>query len=64
MNKIKLTECGVARDGGTIAYKGSDGNSYYEDHRIGTLTKGVLYDRYPKENDARALNWNKFEKRP
>ena len=64
MNKIKLPEGTRIRDGGTIAYKGSDGNSYYEDHRIASLTKGVLYDRYPNEKDAKALNWNKFEKRP
>ena len=62
INKIKLTYHTSFLDGGTICYIGSDGNSYYEDHRIGTKTKGSLYSKYPKENDACMLDWNKFEK--
>jgi len=62
INKIKLTYHTSFLDGGTICYIGSDGNSYYEDHRIGTKTKGSLYSKYPREKDACMLDWNKFEK--
>lgn len=62
MTKIKLRYETSARDGGTKVYVGSDGKSYYEDHRLTTKTKGSLYDTYPNNPTAKMLNWCDFEK--
>lgn len=57
--KITLKHITTALDGGTKKLEGSDGKVYYQDFRIGTKTKGEIYDRYPKYN-GRMLNKNDF----
>jgi len=56
MEKIKVKYLDSFLDGGTDHYVDENGNDYYEDHRIRTLTPGVIYDRYPKDRDAKILN--------
>ena len=48
-------------DGGTKECEGSDGNYYYVDHRIGTLTPGAIYDFYPDSPNAKQLPSDNFE---
>ncbi len=59
MRTVYVKPCGYAnhyKDGGTIEYKGWDGKNYFVDHRIGSTTKGLIYDRYPDDSAARLLN--------
>lgn len=48
-------------DGGTKECEGSDGDYYYVDHRIGTLTPGAIYDFYPGSPNAKQLPTDNFE---
>lgn len=59
--KIKLKYKDVLLDGGTITYTGSDGKLYYEDHRLGTITEGKIYDGYPDRIPSRILNEYEYE---
>jgi hypothetical protein len=43
---------GGYKDGGTQEYMGWDGKHYFVDHRIGSNTKGAIYDRYPGNKGA------------
>lgn len=43
---------GKFRDGGTTKVLATDGKHYWVDHRIGSKTKGQVYDRYPGEEGA------------
>lgn len=49
---IEVTLVDTYRDGGTKKYRANDGTFYYEDHRLGTLTPGKIYDRYPADKGA------------
>jgi hypothetical protein len=44
------------RDGGTIIYEDVNGTKYFKDGRIGSITKGKIFDRYPNEPTAKELN--------
>ena len=72
--KIVIQKNGVYRDGGTTVYiepsvkqslKTIDDadkcQKYYLDNRIGSTTKGELYDRYPSDEGAVILDKNNFE---
>lgn len=52
MIKTKITQTGLYRDGGTICAVDRDGKAYYVDNRIGSETKGRVFDKYPGEDDA------------
>lgn len=52
MIKTKITETGRCRDGGTILAVDETGKSYFVDGRIGSETKGRVFDKYPSEEDA------------
>lgn len=45
----------ICRDGGTIVLEDNNGIKYYEDHRLGTKTPGVIYDKYPGDADAKII---------
>jgi hypothetical protein len=49
---VKAGKVDTARDGGTLKYEGWDNRAYFEDHRIGSKTKGAIYDRYPGDKGA------------
>lgn len=53
---IYLQEIAIASDGGTKVAAGSDGNIYYIDHRIGTKTPGLVYDKYPSDKGANIID--------
>jgi hypothetical protein len=44
------------KDGGTEEYKGWDGKHYFVDYRIGSVTKGHVFDRYPDDKKAIMLD--------
>lgn len=52
MTKTRITETGRCRDGGTILAVDETGKSYYVDGRIGSETKGLVFNKYPGEDDA------------
>jgi hypothetical protein len=54
--EILVTEVGRFRDGGTTHYRTRLGIDLYEDNRIGSKTKGAIYDRYPNDKDAKLVN--------
>lgn len=73
LNKIDIIKISIVRDGGTsvwiepsikAALKTIDEadacQKYYLDNRIGSTTKGELYDRYPNEDGAVILDKTKF----
>lgn len=43
-------------DGGTQVIKNKQGKKYYIDGRIGSKTKGKVYDRYPGDKGAKIVN--------
>lgn len=59
--KIKLTLMETFLDGGTKECEGSDGNYYYVDHRLGTVTPGGIYDFYPGSENSKQLSSDNFE---
>lgn len=58
MEKIKVINNPWSRykDGGTDVYVDKKGKKYYKDGRIGTKTKGKIFDRYPKDKGAKILD--------
>lgn len=52
VRKVKVKKVSVYRDGGTIHYVDAAGESYFEDHRIGTQTKGQIFDKHPSNAEA------------
>jgi hypothetical protein len=69
----EIIKISVYRDGGTSAWieplvkesiktvkQAKEAKKYYLDNRIGSMTKGELYDRYPSEKDAKILDKTKF----
>ena len=59
--KITLIYEDMYLDGGTRKYLGSDGNTYYADYRLKTITEGEIYDSYPGNKNAKMLNKNDFK---
>jgi len=53
---IKVKEVTKYMDGGTTKYIDEKGNEYFKDNRLGTKTKGKIFDKYPKEEDAKILD--------
>lgn len=49
-------EVTMYREGGTTKYIDEKGNEYFKDNRLGTKTKGKIFDKYPKEEDAKILD--------
>jgi hypothetical protein len=49
MKEIKGEVIAAAGDGGTLVVLGEDGKTYYVDGRVGSKTKGTVYDDYPSE---------------
>lgn len=60
-DKITLKHTDTARDGGTKVYDGSDGKTYYKDYRIGTITRGKIYDGYPGHLASRIIDEDNFQ---
>lgn len=56
MREILVTEFGRIRDGGTVTYVSELGLKFFVDNRIGTKTKGAVYDRYPGDEGAKILD--------
>lgn len=52
MIKTKITQTGLYRDGGTIHAVDETGKSYFVDGRIGSETKGRVFNEYPGEDGA------------
>lgn len=55
-NQITLREISHYKDGGTVEYRGSDGKHYFKDSRIGSKTKGCMFDRYPGDKGAKTVD--------
>ena len=54
--KIKVKEIARAKDGGTQSVIDRKGNKYFIDNRLGSETKGSIYDKYPGEEGAIMLD--------
>ena len=54
--KISVTEVGRYRDGGTVQYVNDGGLNFWYDNRIGTKTRGAIFDRHPSDQGAQRLN--------
>ena len=70
----KLIKTSIYKDGGTTVLieesvknglktieEAQNCQKYYLDYRIGTKTKGELYDKYPGDKDAKIVNKEDFE---
>jgi hypothetical protein len=53
---VKVKKQSIYRDGGTTTYIDKDGKRYFEDNRIGTSTKGDIYDRYPSDPESKKID--------
>lgn len=56
MKTILVKKCGKYKDGGTEYFCDKSGKKYFIDGRIGSSTKGKVFDRYPSEKGAKILN--------
>lgn len=54
--EVEVTKVTTYRDGGTVQYASKMGMNFWQDGRIGTKTKNLIYDRHPSEEGARILN--------
>jgi len=57
MKEIFVKKVSTARDGGTTIYVDKDGKRYWKDWRIGSQSKGSVFDRYPSDDGAKILNF-------
>lgn len=49
---MKVTSIDGYKDGGTVIATFEDGRVLLVDHRLGSATKGALYDHYPKKGSV------------
>ena len=58
MKTVQVVYTGTYKDGGTSSYreKQKPYTKYFIDGRIGSITKGKVFDRYPGDERARILN--------
>jgi adenylate kinase family enzyme len=56
MKKIKAHYVDCYLDGGTIKAVDDEGNYYYIDNRINSSKKGLIFDSYPANLDAKIVN--------
>jgi len=52
---ITVTFVDSFRDGGSIEWKGEDGKNYFEDYRLGSLTPGAIYTKWPGDPTAKRI---------
>jgi hypothetical protein len=70
---MELKRCGIIRDGGTTVWinpevrknlktieEANNAQKYYIDGRIGSKTKGELFDKYPSDEGAIILDKTQF----
>lgn len=55
MKEVTVKLKATYKDGGTRVYKDKEGNTYFEDRRIRTNTKGSIFDKYPDKKNAKIL---------
>lgn len=56
MKTIIVTRRGVYKDGGTEEYRDKQNNSYFKDGRIGSKTRGKIFDKYPNDAGSKILD--------
>lgn len=52
---VKLGKVRTYKDGGTKEWLGDDNQTYFEDYRIASRTKGAFYNKYPSNFDAKLI---------